>query len=76
MILQAQIRRRRKSRTQPRKRNTQEQKTIDDAKALLMDKNNMSEEEAFKYIQKCSMDSGNTMVEKALMVMDIYSEIR
>ena len=76
MILQAQIRRRRKSRTQPRKRNTQEQKTIDDAKALLMDKNNMSEEEAFKYIQKCSMDSGNTMVETALMVMDIYSEIR
>ncbi len=76
MILQAQIRRRRKSRTQPRKRNPQEQKTIDDAKALLMDKNNMSEEEAFKYIQKCSMDSGNTMVETALMVMDIYSEIR
>ena len=67
MILQAQIRRR---------RNPQEQKTIDDAKALLMDKNNMSEEEAFKYIQKCSMDSGNTMVETALMVMDIYSEIR
>ena len=76
MILQAQVRRRRKSRTQPRKRNPQEQKTIDDAKSFLMDKNNMSEEEAFRYIQKCSMDSGNTMVETALMVIDIYSQIR
>lgn len=76
MILQSQIRKRRRQRTQPRRRSPQEQKIIDDAKALLIDKNNMSEEEAFRYIQKNSMDSGNTMVESALMVIDIYSQIR
>lgn len=76
MILQSQIRKRRRQRTQPRRRSPQEQKIIDDAKALLIDKNNMSEEEAFRYIQKNSMDSGNTMVESAMMVIDIYSQIR
>ena len=74
--LQSQIRKRRRQRTQPRRRSPQEQKIIDDAKALLIDKNNMSEEEAFRYIQKNSMDSGNTMVESAMMVIDIYSQIR
>ena len=76
MILQSQIRKRRRQRTQPRRRSPQEQKIIDDAKALLIDKNNMSEEEAFRYIQKNSMDSGNTMVESALMVIVIYYQIR
>ena len=75
MMLQAQIRRRRKQRSQPRKRSPEEQKIIDDAKHLLMERNNMSEQEAFRYIQKCSMDSGNTMVESASMVMGIYQDI-
>lgn len=75
MMLQTQIRRRRKLRSQPRRRSPQEQKIIDDAKALLMEKNNMTEQEAFRYIQKCSMDSGNTMVESATMVLDIFSDI-
>ena len=75
MMLQAQIRRRRKLRSQPRKRSPEEQKIIDDAKHLLMERNNMSEQEAFRYIQKCSMDSGNTMVESATMVMGIYQDV-
>ena len=66
------VRRRRKLRSQPRRRSPQEQKIIDDAKAILMERNNMSEPEAFRYIQKCSMDSGNTMVESAQMVISIY----
>ena len=33
------------------------------------------EQEAFRYIQKCSMDSGNTMVESATMVMGIYQDV-
>ena len=69
MMLQVQVRRREKKRPSP-----QEQKVIDDAKAILMEKNNMTEPEAFRYIQKCSMDSGNTMVESASMVIGIYSE--
>ena len=75
MMLQAQIRRRKKLRSQPRKRSPKEQKIIDDAKHLLMERNNMSEQEAFRYIQKCSMDSGNTMVESATMVMGIYQDV-
>ena len=73
MMLQAQIRRRRKMRSQPRQRSAEDQKIIDDAKHILMDKNNMSEEQAHRYIQKCSMDSGNSLVESALMVVSIYS---
>ena len=75
MLFQAQIRRRKKLRSQPRKRSPEEQKIIDDAKHLLMERNNMSEQEAFRYIQKCSMDSGNTMVESATMVMGIYQDV-
>ena len=74
MMLQVQVRRRKKKRMQPKRRSPQEQKVIDDAKAILMEKNNMTEPEAFRYIQKCSMDSGNTMVESASMVIGIYSE--
>ena len=74
MMLQVQVRRRKKKRMQPKHRSPQEQKVIDDAKAILMEKNNMTEPEAFRYIQKCSMDSGNTMVESASMVIGIYSE--
>ncbi|MGN0316514.1 MAG: ANTAR domain-containing response regulator [Lachnospira sp.] len=73
MMLQNQYRQRRNRKVTPRKRSPEEQKTIDDAKHLLMEKNNMSEQEAFRYIQKCSMDSGNTMVESASMVIGIYS---
>ena len=72
MMLEAQIRRRRKKRTTPRQRSEEEVKVIDDAKHVLMERNNMSEPEAFRYIQKCSMDSGNTMVESAMMVMGMF----
>ena len=54
---------------QPKKRTEKEQKTIDDAKALLMERNHLSEEEAHKYIQKLSMDSGNNLVETAEMIL-------
>ena len=72
MMLEAQIRRRRKKRSAPRQRSEEEIKVIDDAKHVLMERNNMSEPEAFRYIQKCSMDSGNTMVESAMMVMGMF----
>ena len=58
MMLSQQIRIRKKARNNPRQR-----------KALLMEHNHMTEPEAFRYIQKCSMDSGNTLVESARMVM-------
>jgi response regulator NasT len=73
MMMQAQVRRRRKLRANKRQRSPEEQRIIDNAKTLLMNRNNMSEQEAFRYIQKCSMDSGNTMVESASMVLEIYA---
>ena len=59
-------------RSQPRKRDEEEQKVVDEAKRILMELNNMSEPEAHRYIQKCSMDSGNSFVESASMVIAIY----
>lgn len=51
------------------KRSKEEQKIIDQAKALLMEVNGMSEPESFRYIQKNSMDFGRTMVESAQMIL-------
>ncbi len=64
-------RQRRRRRAKPRVRSEEEQKLIDQAKRLLMERNNMTEEEAHRYIQKCSMDSGNTLVETAEMVFSL-----
>lgn len=72
MMFKTQLLQRKKKRSKPPKRSPEEQKIIDSAKAVLMERNNMTENEAFRYIQKCSMDSGNTMVESAQMVMSIY----
>ena len=41
------------------------------AKVLLMERNGMTEEEAHRYIQKCSMDSGTNLVETAEMVLSM-----
>ena len=44
---------------------------LEEAKGLLMERNGMSEEEAHRYIQKCSMDSGTNLVETAEMVLSM-----
>ena len=67
-------RRRRKRREKPRVRSEADKELIGKAKLLLMDRNHMSEEEAHKYLQKCSMDSGTNMIESARMVMSLMSE--
>lgn len=64
-------RRRKKRRQQPKERSSEERDLLAKAKALLMERNNMTEEEAHRYIQKCSMDSGTNMVETAQMVMSL-----
>lgn len=53
----------------PKKRTDEEQRVIDSAKALLMERNQMTENDAHKYIQKLSMDSGNNLVETAEMIL-------
>lgn len=68
MMCQAIERRRRRKRQCPRERSPEEEQVIKEAKELLMNRNHMSEEEAHRYLQKCSMDSGTNMVETAQMV--------
>lgn len=53
----------------PRQRTEEEKAVILNAKQLLMERNNLSEEEAHRYIQKVSMDSGTNMVETAYMII-------
>lgn len=69
MLSQTIERRRRKNRQRPRERSAQEETAIKEAKELLMKRNRMSEEEAHRYLQKCSMDSGTNLAETAYMVL-------
>jgi len=64
---------RRKKRIPP-KRRQEDQKLIDDAKQMLMERNGMTEPEAFRYLQKSSMDNGRTMVESAQMLLLLNEE--
>lgn len=59
----------RRNKNRPKKRSAEEQKVIDAAKALLMERNQMTEQDAHKYLQKLSMDSGNNLVETAEMIL-------
>jgi response regulator NasT len=69
MMCMNQARRRKKMRSKPRVRSEEEKKILWEAKETLMERNQMTEEEAHKYIQKCSMDSGTSLVETAQMVL-------
>ena len=64
-------RRRRKAKLKPKVRNAEEEAAIKEAKELLMGRNHMTEEEAHRYLQKCSMDSGTNLVETAWMVLSM-----
>ena len=69
-MMLAQLERRiRKSKLKVKKRSLEEQELIDKAKKVLMERNNMTEPEAFRYIQKSSMDSCTNMVETAQMIL-------
>ena len=74
MMLHNLQRRRRKRREAAKNRSPEQTALIEKAKALLMERNNMTEEEAHKYLQKSSMDSGTNMLETAQMVLTIMSE--
>ena len=69
MMVYRQQKRRKREKFKPRVRSDKERETIDKAKMLLMERNNMTEEEAHRYIQKTSMDSGTNMVEMSEMIL-------
>lgn len=64
-------RRRKKERAKPKVRSEEEKQSIQKAKALLMERNNFSEEEAHRYIQKRSMDNGTDLAETAQMILSL-----
>ena len=55
-------------------RSKEEQELIEKAKGILMNNNEMSEPEAFRYIQKSSMDYGRTLLETAAMIIALNEE--
>lgn len=69
MILEGMERRRRKKRMSPAVRSDSDRKVIEDAKSLLIARNHMTEEEAHRYLQRTSMDSGTNLVETAQMLL-------
>ena len=69
MLLEAAERRKRKRRSVPKLRSREEQELIEGAKAMLMERNSMTEKDAHRYLQKISMDSGTGLVETAQMVL-------
>ena len=63
-----------KKKNEPIRRSNEEKKIVDRAKHMLMDRNGFSEEEAFRYIQKSSMEQGRKMSETAQMILTLYKE--
>lgn len=74
-MMMNQMDRKLKKRRKPRVRDEREQNYIRNAKFLLMERNHITEEEAHRYIQKSSMDTGTNMVETAQMILRLmYDE--
>ena len=69
MMLGRRERQKRKLKSRPKQRSAADKALIEEAKALLCERNHMSEDEAHRYLQKCSMESGTGLVESAQMVL-------
>ena len=74
MVYRQLERRYKKEHKRPKKRTEKEENYIKNAKFLLMDRNHLTEQEAFHYIQKSSMDSGTNMVETAQMILTLIHD--
>ena len=73
-VLQTLQSRRKKRRQTVRRRTPEERALISQAKMLLMERNGITEEEAHRYLQKSSMESGTNMLETAQMVLTMMNE--
>ena len=72
MMVQAQVRFRRKMKNRPRERSGEERRLIDEAKALLMERNNMTESEAHRHIEKTAMDTRTSRKTVAENIIKTY----
>lgn len=64
--------RKKRDRDKPKSRSEADRLLIEKAKLVLMERNNMSEEEAHHYLQKNSMDSGTNLIEMSEMVLKMF----
>ncbi len=64
--------RKKREKEKPKVRSEEDKELIKRAKLVLMDRNNLTEEEAHRYLQKNSMDSGTNLVEMAEMVLRMF----
>lgn len=71
MMVYNRERKKKKGKAAPRKRTGEEKELIAKAKAVLMERNHMTEEEAHRYIQKCSMESGNSLPDTSQMIISM-----
>ena len=53
----------------PAQRSQEEQELVDQAKAVLMDRHGMTEEQAHRFLQKQSMDNGARLADTAKLVL-------
>ena len=51
-------------------RSAEEIKLIDDAKSVLMERNNLTEEQAHRFLQKRSMDNGSKLTDTAKLILE------
>ena len=73
MMMSSRRRAVRKRRQERPRRSEEEEAYIRQAKELLMGRNGMTEEEAHRYLQKCSMENGINLVETAQMVLRLMN---
>ena len=71
MMAESVERRKKRRKRKPKVRTSEEDALLGKAKSLLMERNGMTEEEAHRYLQKTSMDTGTNLVETAQMVLDL-----
>ena len=71
MMMSQYYRWKKKQKSKPKVRSENDRKVITIAKELLMERNQMTEDEAHHYIQKLSMNSATNMVETAEMILEL-----
>lgn len=74
MMEQIAVQKERRLRSLKRERSEEEKRLVAEAKRILMDRNRMTEPQAHRYLQKCSMDSGTSLPESAAMVIRLYRQ--
>lgn len=73
--IQTVVYRKRKMKQKPVERTEEDKQTINRAKSMLMQREHMKEDEAHRYLQKCSMESGSNLVEAAHMLLAMMDRV-